>query len=119
MARNGYWPRARAERAEQQRRMPPITLARLEALMARDALAEPPDARAEMAHAAADLADLAAAVDCLPERERIAVVLRFWQRAPEAEIALVLGCTERTVRNLLRRAYARLRISYTKGDAIP
>jgi DNA-directed RNA polymerase specialized sigma24 family protein len=54
-----------------------------------------------------------------PARERIAIVLRFWQHAPEAEIAEVLGCTERIVRNLLRRAYARLRASYAKDEAIP
>jgi RNA polymerase sigma factor (sigma-70 family) len=109
MTRNGFWPRVQVGQT-----MPP---ARLDALLQREAWPEPPDARAELAHTAAELADLAAAVAQLPERERIAVVLRFWRHAPEAEIAQTLGCAERTVRNLLRRAYARLRAAYTKEEA--
>lgn len=58
---------------------------------------------------AAELADLRALVLRLPHRERIAVVLRFWHGAGERDIATALGgVTTRTVRNILRRAYARL-----------
>ena len=57
----------------------------------------------------AEFADLRALVSHLPERERLAVVLRFWQQASEAEIALALGgVTTRAVRYTLARAYRRL-----------
>lgn len=62
---------------------------------------------------AADLADLRGYVEQLPARERAVVVMRYWQRAREQEIADALGVTPRTVRNLLRRANARLHALYT------
>jgi RNA polymerase sigma factor (sigma-70 family) len=63
--------------------------------------------------ARADLADLRALVARLPSRERLAVVMRYWQQAPEAEIAEALGgVTTRAVRYILRRAYGRLRAWY-------
>jgi RNA polymerase sigma factor (sigma-70 family) len=62
---------------------------------------------------AAELAELRLLVANLPPRERIAVILRFWQQADEREVAEVLwGITTRTVRNILRRAYTRLRARY-------
>lgn len=66
--------------------------------------------------AGADLADLRALVARLPERERLAVVMRYWQRATEAEIAATLGVTPRATRYILRRAYRRLRLWYA-GEA--
>lgn len=61
----------------------------------------------------AELADLRELVTRLPERERVAVVLRFWAGAGEDTIAEALGgVTTRTVRNALKRAYARLRAWY-------
>lgn len=71
-------------------------------------LADAPDT-----FSAADLADLRGYVEQLPPRERAAVVLRYWQRAREHEIAALLGVTPRTVRNLLSRASARLYALYT------
>ena len=62
---------------------------------------------------ASDLADLRGYVEYLPPRERAAVVMRYWQRAREHEIAAALGVTSRTVRNLLRKAHARLYALYT------
>jgi DNA-directed RNA polymerase specialized sigma24 family protein len=62
---------------------------------------------------AAELSDLRRLVANLPARERIAVILRFWGQADEGEIAEALGgVTTRTVRNVLRRAYALLRVRY-------
>lgn len=61
---------------------------------------------------AADLADLRGYVEQLPPRERAVVVMRYWQRAREHEIATGLGVTSRTVRNLLRKAHARLYALY-------
>ncbi len=70
------------------------------------------------AFTSADLADLRALVARLPARERLAVVMRFWQQASEAEIAVALGgVTTRAVRYTLRRAYERLRAWYAgEGD---
>jgi RNA polymerase sigma factor (sigma-70 family) len=68
---------------------------------------------------AADLADLRGYVEQLPPRERATVVMRYWQRAREHEIAAALGVSSRTVRNLLRKAHARLYALYmqAQGDA--
>jgi RNA polymerase sigma-70 factor (sigma-E family) len=45
----------------------------------------------------------------LPERQRTAVVLRFYEDLPDAEIADVLGCRQGTVRTLVHRALAALK----------
>lgn len=45
-----------------------------------------------------------AAVRRLPERQRAAVVLRFYEDRPTHDIAAVLGVTESSVRTLLQRA---------------
>lgn len=77
-------------------------------------LPSPDDAMAQ-----ADLTDLRRLVLELPQRERVAVVLRYWYAATEAEIATALGgVTPRTVRNLLRRAYDRLRPAYEEGTPL-
>ena len=72
-------------------------------------------------YASAELADLRELVLRLPWKERLVVVLRFWQGAREGEIAAALGgVTPRTVRNQLRRALVRLRAWYAEegnGDA--
>ena len=65
----------------------------------------------------ADLADLRGYVEQLPPRERAAVVMRYWQRAREHEIAAALGVTSRTVRNLLRKAHTRLYALYMHASA--
>lgn len=68
--------------------------------------------------AQADLADLRALVARLPSRERLAVVMRYWQQASEAEIADALGgVTTRAVRYILRRAYDRLRAWYAGEES--
>lgn len=45
----------------------------------------------------------------LPQRQRTAIVLRFYEDLPEAEIAAVLGCRPNTVRTLVHRGLAALR----------
>jgi RNA polymerase sigma factor (sigma-70 family) len=45
----------------------------------------------------------------LPERQRVALVLRFYEDLPEAEIAQVLGCPRGTVKSLIHRGLARVR----------
>jgi RNA polymerase sigma factor (sigma-70 family) len=45
----------------------------------------------------------------LPDRQRMAVVLRFYGDLPEGEIADLLGCRPGTVRSLIHRALAKLK----------
>jgi RNA polymerase sigma factor (sigma-70 family) len=45
----------------------------------------------------------------LPARQRAALVLRFYEDLPEAEIARLLGCRPGTVKSLLHRGLARVR----------
>lgn len=45
----------------------------------------------------------------LPDRQRAAVVLRFYEDLPDAEIARVLGCRLPTVRSAVHRGLAALR----------
>jgi RNA polymerase sigma factor (sigma-70 family) len=45
----------------------------------------------------------------LPDRQRAALVLRFYEDLPEAEIARLLGCRPGTVKSLLHRGLARVR----------
>ena len=45
----------------------------------------------------------------LPERQRAALVLRFYHDLPAAEVAEALGCRVGTVRSLVSRALATMR----------
>ena len=49
------------------------------------------------------------ALAALPDRQRIALVLRFYEDLSGAEIADVLGCRPGTVKALVHRGLARLR----------
>lgn len=46
----------------------------------------------------------------LPERQRTALVLRFYADLPEAEVAAAMGCPVGTVKSLVSRGLARLRV---------
>lgn len=50
----------------------------------------------------------------LDYRNRAAIVLRFYEQLPDAEIAEVLGCARATVRTLVRRGLAELRTEITR-----
>jgi RNA polymerase sigma-70 factor (sigma-E family) len=52
---------------------------------------------------------LVAALRQLPSRQRAAVVLRYLEDLPDAEIAVILDCTPATVRSHIFRGLARLR----------
>jgi len=54
-------------------------------------------------------AELLAALAELPERDRIALELRYFLDLNEAEMAIVLGVARGTVKSRLSRALARLR----------
>jgi RNA polymerase sigma factor (sigma-70 family) len=45
----------------------------------------------------------------LPDRQRQALVLRFYEDLPDAEIARLLGCRPATVRSLVHRGLAAVR----------
>ncbi len=55
------------------------------------------------------LVELDDALAVLPERQRAAIVLRYYADLPEAEIAEMLGCRPSTVRTLVARGMAALR----------
>ncbi|WIG59268.1 MAG: hypothetical protein OJF49_002015 [Ktedonobacterales bacterium] len=123
MRQHGYWGSRRAlDRA--------AALPVLLSALARDAHGDGEETRDPLATVAAresgevefsraELGDLRALVERLPERERIAVVLRYWQQAPEPEIARALGgVTTRTVRNYLHQAHDRLRGWYTGEEPL-
>ncbi len=49
------------------------------------------------------------ALATLNERQRVAIVLRYYEDLPEADIAEALGCRPGTVKSLLHRGLAQLR----------
>jgi RNA polymerase sigma-70 factor (sigma-E family) len=53
----------------------------------------------------------------LPERQRAAVVLRFYEDLDYPEIAATLGCAEATVRSQVHRALAALRVELERQEA--
>jgi RNA polymerase sigma-70 factor (sigma-E family) len=57
------------------------------------------------------------ALAILSERQRIAVVLRYYEDKSEAEIAQALGCAQGTVKSLLSRALEQLRGSFEEWRA--
>jgi RNA polymerase sigma factor (sigma-70 family) len=57
----------------------------------------------------ADLLELRDALNRLPWRQRMAIVLRYFVDIPDAEIARFLGCRPSTVRSLIRRGIANLK----------
>jgi RNA polymerase sigma-70 factor (sigma-E family) len=62
---------------------------------------------------------LGRALDRLPERQRLAVILRYYEDMPEAEIADVLGVSVGTVKSSVSRAMAKLRDDAGLGDDFP
>lgn len=50
------------------------------------------------------------AVEALPEKQRLAVLLHKYQELDYAEIAEILGCSESALKSLLFRAYETLRV---------
>lgn len=53
----------------------------------------------------------------LPQRQRAAVVLRFYEDLDNREIAGILGCSESTVRSQIHRALASLRVELERQEA--
>jgi len=53
----------------------------------------------------------------LPPKQRAAIVLRYYEGLPDAEIAAALGCGENAVRSNISRGLARLRVHLTQDVA--
>jgi len=63
----------------------------------------------DIADASSEQSDLRRALKALPARQRVVLVLRYWQDLSETEIADLLGCRQGTVKSRASRAYAQLR----------
>ncbi|WP_327639946.1 SigE family RNA polymerase sigma factor [Kribbella sp. NBC_00482] len=53
----------------------------------------------------------------LPSKQRAAVVLRYYEDLPDADIAKILGCSPATVRSQIHRALASLRTTIGTEEA--
>jgi len=69
-----------------------------------------PEHRAQEQYGSIDDRDLLLrALATLPRRTRAALVLRYFEDLPEAEIAQIMGCSVGTVKSSVSRGLARLR----------
>lgn len=66
-----------------------------------------------------DAEGLVSALNALPERDRLAIELRYVLDLNEAEMAAVLGVERGTVKSRLSRALTRLRASLEAGELDP
>jgi RNA polymerase sigma-70 factor (sigma-E family) len=76
-------------------------------------ISEMPDefATLDIAHQVTDRRLLWQLLASLPDRQRAAIVLRYFQDLPDEEIAAALRCRTGTVRSLLSRGLATLRLA--------
>lgn len=58
------------------------------------------------------------ALGALPPRQRAAIVLRYYEDLPDADIAALLGCRLATVRSLLARGVQALRATMTDSEPV-
>ncbi|SCE79109.1 SigE family RNA polymerase sigma factor [Micromonospora chokoriensis] len=70
---------------------------------------------ADHAQSAVDRDQIWSWLSRLPRRQRAALVLRYYEDLPDAEIADVLGCAVGTVRSSISRALATLRTEYVEA----
>jgi RNA polymerase sigma-70 factor (ECF subfamily) len=82
------------------------------------ALKEPPKAKDQSApEQSADGAEICRAVDCMPAKQRAAVVMHRYHRMDCGQISEVLNCSESAARSLLLSAYENLRRRVTPQAA--
>ena len=60
--------------------------------------------------------ELRTALRTLPERQRAAVVLRYYEDLPEQQVAQAMGCSVTAARSLVFRAMETLRTQITRGE---
>jgi RNA polymerase sigma-70 factor (ECF subfamily) len=81
-------------------------------------IASPVDAQA-VADEVVDRVTIQAAIEELPTRQRVALVLRHYADLPLDDIARALGCAVGTVKSTLHAAHARLHVELDDDDEIP
>src|SRR6476646_7352979 len=79
---------------------------------------ETPDTR-DVADEVTDRGVLSVLLSTLPERQRAALVLRYFHDLPDDEIATALGCRQATVRSLLSRGIATMRSRVDDARPLP
>ncbi|MEV0676876.1 SigE family RNA polymerase sigma factor [Actinosynnema sp. NPDC050436] len=75
-----------------------------------DAIGSPTD---DPTHGIAEREAMLGRLAKLPRKQRVALVLRYYEGCDDAEIGAVLGCRPGTVRSLLSRGLATLRLRAT------
>ena len=82
---------------------------------------DPVDGEPERDHALSivDRADVWQRLATLPRQQRAVLVLRYYERLTDSEIATMLGCTDGTVRGYASRALTTLRLDITAELSIP
>jgi RNA polymerase sigma factor (sigma-70 family) len=85
----------------------------------------PPAAIAETPSISRDIADtvvthetLRAAIELLPDRQRLAIVLRYLADLSVADVAAAMGCAPGTVKSTLHAALTRLQVELDELDEI-
>jgi RNA polymerase sigma factor (sigma-70 family) len=58
------------------------------------------------------------ALELLSPRQRVVLVLRFYEELPDSEIASIAGCRQATVRSLAARALSALRVHLAASAAM-
>jgi RNA polymerase sigma factor (sigma-70 family) len=105
MRREGLWLDPGSRRGS---RVPRMLMARLDQPVSREEdellLLDIEDERAQKNMQAVEESDLLRLVLALPERLKLVLLLVFWEDRTEKNTAQILGVTDRTVRNRLRRA---------------
>jgi RNA polymerase sigma factor (sigma-70 family) len=82
-------------------------------------MAEMPEPSAHDPHAAVDARDeLWRSLGRLPKRQRLVLVLRYFEDLTEAEAADVMGCSIGTVKSQTAKALTKLRLDESLGATI-
>lgn len=66
-----------------------------------------------------DVDELRRALATLTHRQRVTVVLRYFDDLPEQEVAHIMGCSVGTVKSQTNKALARLRIALEPAGPLP
>ena len=103
----GHWERIESPRAYLRQSV--VNACRSHRRRRKRELRHGPGAAARLASVDPEANLMRDALDRLSDRQRKAVVLRYYEDLSEAEIATLLGCRPGTVKSLLSRGLARLR----------
>ena len=106
MLREGHW---RDYRMQQGTRIPRVLMSRLDQMVQQDNevytyTVDVEDERAQKILLSVEQTSLLQLVLHLPEKLKAIILLIFWEGRTEKEVAGVLGITDRTVRNRIRKA---------------